>query len=633
MKKEVPNLPKLQYTGTNNETDIKIFVSHRIDYDSEVIDQLPYIPVRCGAIFDDNNDREMLGDDTGDNISAKRMSYCELTVQYWAWKNVKADYYGLCHYRRYFSFSEKLLPEDIHGAINCDLLGNDEIQKLNLLNKEVIHNKIDKYDFIISQPAQLKKVGIKSVYEQYSKIPELHIEDLDCALSIVKRLYPDYTKAIDKYIFGSEFFPCNMFIMKREIFNEYCEWLFTILDEIERTIDTSLYSMEGRRTLGHIAERLLGIFYTYIKENRPKCKLNILQRTIIWNVEPSNLPKPAFEENNIPIVFSFSDFFVPYAAVTLYSLIVNSSANNNYDIVVFCTDITNRNKMLLQKMFSSHPNFSIRFYNISRFVRNMKLKANNHVSVETFYRLIVNQVMRNYQKILYLDSDLIILKDPASLYFTDLGKNLAGATIDADHAGEYHAAIPAVKKYTDTVLRLKDPYSYFQAGVILFHIGNINRKFSSTELIEFAEKREYMYVDQDVLNVKFEGQVQIIDPRWNVMTDCNEIRINELIKKAPFKIYQSYLESRKSPFIIHYAGNEKPWNSPISDMADIYWEYARKTPFYEAILWRMMDSVIGCHIPHNSSFKAKVLDIIFPKNTKRREWAKTIYYNILGPKI
>lgn len=88
-------------------SNIRIFVSHRIDIDSETVDTPVYFPVRCGAVFDKDNNSGIQGDDTGDNISKLRMSFCEFTVQYWAWKNVDADYYGLCHYRRYLSFSDK----------------------------------------------------------------------------------------------------------------------------------------------------------------------------------------------------------------------------------------------------------------------------------------------------------------------------------------------------------------------------------------------------------------------------------------------------------------------------------------------------------------------------------------------
>ncbi len=91
----------------NNETKpvIKIFVSHRIDQVSETIDNPLYVNVRCGAVYDNRNPEaygHIPGDNTGDNISEKKYKYSELTVQYWAWKNQEADYYGLCHYRRYF---------------------------------------------------------------------------------------------------------------------------------------------------------------------------------------------------------------------------------------------------------------------------------------------------------------------------------------------------------------------------------------------------------------------------------------------------------------------------------------------------------------------------------------------------
>ena len=103
----LPDVECLKYHGMPDKPDIKIFVSHRIDLDSETIDNPLYIPVRCGAVYDEREGVTMLGDDTGDNISEKRESFCELTVQYWAWKNVNADYYGLCHYRRYLGFSEE----------------------------------------------------------------------------------------------------------------------------------------------------------------------------------------------------------------------------------------------------------------------------------------------------------------------------------------------------------------------------------------------------------------------------------------------------------------------------------------------------------------------------------------------
>ena len=110
--------------------DIKIFVSHRIDLDSETIDNPLYVPVRCGAVYDKRENVAMLGDDTGDNISEKRNSFCELTVLYWAWKNVKADYYGLCHYRRYISFAkEKYMTDNSAAGFLTEEYLNEKIRK------------------------------------------------------------------------------------------------------------------------------------------------------------------------------------------------------------------------------------------------------------------------------------------------------------------------------------------------------------------------------------------------------------------------------------------------------------------------------------------------------------------------
>lgn len=627
----VPNVDALQYKGTPEKPDIKIFVSHRIDLDSQTVDNPLYIPVRCGAIYDKREGITMLGDDTGDNISSKRQNLGEVTVLYWMWKNIKADYYGLCHYRRYFLFSDIKYKENIYGEVDIDYLSDYNIKKYNMDDDTTIHKLVDGYDLIISAPADLKRVGLHSLYEQYSTVLGLHVQDLKLAIQILKEKYPQFSDAADQYMNGKLLYPCNLGIMKYDVFHNYCEWLFNILDELESRIDLSQYSLEGHRSLGHIAERLFGIYYTYISKNCPHIKTKILQRTIIRNTEKLILPKPAYTEKNVPVVFACSDYFVPYVAVTLISLLENSNRFYNYDIIFLHSDISNINQTRLREIFTGYSNFSLRFFNIGAVIANRNFQCEGHISPETFYRLSVRELLANYSKVLYLDSDIIIQKDVAELYLIDIGNNLVAATIDADRAGEYSGAIPGVRDYEKKVMQMENPYQYFQAGVIVFNIAEMQKAFCENELLDFAETRKFMYVDQDVLNIKCEGRVHILEANWNVMTDCDKFRVNGIIKHAPKYIYDSYMKSRENPYIIHYAGQEKPWNSPLCDYSEQFWRYARNSIFYESILYRMSDfiSQFRAHeqrysFLHSPSGIRIFADKIFPKGSRRRQVIKRL---------
>lgn len=332
---------------------------------------------------------------------------------------------------------------------------------------------------------------------------------------------------------------------------------------------------------------------------------------------------PAFPENNIPIAFACSDFYVPYIAAAIRSIIEHASPRHNYDLIFLCTEISENNRCLLQSVAYDITNSSIRFINVEKQISSYRLKVNSHFTVETFYRLLLPQLLCYYDKVIYLDSDLIVLRDMADLFAIDISDHLLAAVIDADMAGEYSGAIPGVKAYCDTVLKLENPYSYFQAGVLLLNLRAFRESFAPGELLVFAAERAYRYVDQDVLNVKCAGRISTLDMNWNVMTDCGGTRIKDIIKKGPLPICQAYMEARKNPYIIHYAGWEKPWNNPQSDFAEVYWKYARQTPFYEVNLFRMVCQSAVAPAGYQSRGR-KLADKLLPKGSRRRNLAKKI---------
>lgn len=218
-----------------------------------------YLPIHVGK-SNSTVDLDFIGDNTGDNISYKNPNYCELTALYWAWKNLDAEYIGLCHYRRYFNFNNDSIA----------LLGENEIG-LNYF-QEYVDIDVDKkikeifnngYDIILPK----KKVLEISLYKDYcinhSK------KDMDILIQVILEKYPDYKEAIDKIIYkNNKAHICNMFIMKKDELNKYCSWLFDILFEVEKRVAISEDPYQSR-IFGFMSERLINI---YVEKNRLKVK-------------------------------------------------------------------------------------------------------------------------------------------------------------------------------------------------------------------------------------------------------------------------------------------------------------------------------------------------------------------------
>lgn len=205
-----------------------------------------YKPIQVGCL---NKEKLFeIGDDKGDNISCKNESFCELTALYWIWKNIKSDYVGLVHYRRYFDFKDTsyFLRERRISVAQIE-----EVEKF--IGIEKLQKHIDEYDFILPKPGYAKE-GVEKEYRKS------HIDhDMDILKTIIVRLYPDYEKSMKKVLSGHKIYYCNMFFCKWDLFDEYMQWLFKILFEVERHITLSKDPYQ-RRVFGFMAERLFNIY-------------------------------------------------------------------------------------------------------------------------------------------------------------------------------------------------------------------------------------------------------------------------------------------------------------------------------------------------------------------------------------
>lgn len=208
-----------------------------------------YLPIHVGR--ENKQDLGYIGDNTGDNISIKNPYYCELTGLYWAYKNLDADYIGLSHYRRHFSNSKRIPKKE------------EEKFKI-LLNKEQAEKILKNTDIILPKA---RKYYIENLYDHYKHT--MHIEPLDETRKIMEEQCPEYLVEFDKLHKRTSAHMFNMFIMKKEYFDKYCEWMFNILFELEKRIDPKQYDSFHARYLGRISELLLDI---WINTNNLKYK-------------------------------------------------------------------------------------------------------------------------------------------------------------------------------------------------------------------------------------------------------------------------------------------------------------------------------------------------------------------------
>ena len=296
--------------------------------------------------------------------------------------------------------------------------------------------------------------------------------------------------------------------------------------------------------------------------------------------------QPAFYDNNIPVVLCSSSYYVPYLNVVIQSIAEHISEGNQYDILVLNSEILPQDKAKTIASFKKFTQMSIRFIDVDEKMASHKYNFREGYSRESFYRVIMIDILKNYDKIVYLDCDLVLMEDVAELYSTDVAHYLAAAVRDPAGIGWYHINHNRRLEYAKDVLRMAETNNYFQSGVMVFHLNKIRETYTIEEILEVACMKEIAWGDQDVLNRLFYGNVKFLEPHWNVIiNNKNQTQIKNYTMLSPQFIFEGYMEARKCPKIIHYAGT-KPWTEPNCDMGMYYWKYARNTSYYKLILER-----------------------------------------------
>lgn len=351
------------------------------------------------------------------------------------------------------------------------------------------------------------------------------------------------------------------------------------------------YNVERYRTLGHIAERLVNVYVRFLRDTRKDLKILSLPTVVFSNTKnTAKLNRVAtLKKCYAAVALACDDKYMPYTGALLQSIIENAGQDAFYDIVVMHNSISENNQRICKELAKGHDNISIRFLDVSRnFAAYAAVHVDRHLTVETYFRFMIPDLFKEYDKVLYLDCDMVVNEDIAKLFKLDIGDNYVAATRDLDFIasceepgrGEFYEE--KILKY----IKIDAVENYFQAGAILFNIREILKKYDTKKLFAVALSRNWYYHDQDVLNHLFNGKVTYLEQRWNILSllESGSHR-SKLFKEYLYAKYnEMYHAGRKNPAIIHYAGVPKPWKDLKCDLADYFWKYARTSPYYEQLL-------------------------------------------------
>lgn len=265
---------------------------------------------------------------------------------------------------------------------------------------------------------------------------------------------------------------------------------------------------------------------------------------------------------NIPIFFTIDDGYTPFLAVALQSLIENASKNYNYCIKVLHTNVCEEHKKQIKKY--ECKNVNIEFVDLSYYIEKVKdkLYTRDYYTNTTYFRLFLPELYPQYDKVVYLDSDIIVVGDISELYNVDMGTNLITAA--PDDIIQYNKVF---QDYAELVVGVAKYQHYFNAGVLLMNLDQLRKfKFQEKFLYLLGTVKFSVAQDQDYLNRLCKGRTTLISHDWNVMP-----YVNEETKKEDIKL-------------IHYNFAYKPWHFEDVTYNEYFWKYAQKTEFYDEII-------------------------------------------------
>lgn len=265
----------------------------------------------------------------------------------------------------------------------------------------------------------------------------------------------------------------------------------------------------------------------------------------------------------IPIFFTIDDNYAPFLSVALNSAIKNSSTLNRYKAIVLHQDLSDENKRRLKALETEH--FAVDFIPMQSGLESITDRMSNRLRCDYFtltiyFRLFIATMFPQYDKGVYIDSDVVLTGDVAELYGIDIGDNLIGACADKSVVD-----VPELANYMENAVGV-DRHEYINSGVLLMNLKKLREVRFDEHFLNLLNTYHFDCIapDQDYLNAICNGKIHYLDEQWDAMPNDG----------------QPPLERAK---LIHYNLFAKPWCYDNIQYGDLFWHYAEDSGYYDEI--------------------------------------------------
>ena len=325
------------------------------------------LPVQVGSANASKRMEGMMHDDEGENISQKNPQYCELTAQYWAWKNVDADYYGLCHYRRFLCFRDVDTTRNLRGQIESAAITPFSLKHYGLEDELEMRTIIEANDIVCGP---LQDVG--KLYTPRGNQPTalrhwiahnralIMTEDLERMLEILDTVSPEVGAAAREYLGKKQFLGFNCFVMRKELFQQMCAIEFEVLEKLESKVDLTHYNQQLARIYGFMGE-IICSSYIYWIEKHKQHKVCHLPLVYFNYTDPIPVFSPMTGERTIPVLFDFSQEASFLLAAPLQSFLEHTDTERQNDLIVAVQKLEPYIQSEFIKLCADYKNVTIRF--------------------------------------------------------------------------------------------------------------------------------------------------------------------------------------------------------------------------------------------------------------------------------